>query len=327
MDGLRILSETQPRVASVLSAALTSARLHHAYLLVGPEVAACDLMARAVARALVCERPEAGDACGACTACHKLESGNHPDVVMVGPNDKGVINIEQVRDTGARLSLRAAESRTKVVLLLRADAMTPQAQNALLKTLEEPVGPTCFLLTATRWRAMLPTIRSRSLTLRLAPDDRLRAHARLESAGVSPELARALGPLIGADQAKASELLELGADEIVTGLRKLLASGIGTRELLAAAADWGQTRERADLALALLELSMRDSLARRHGAGAQVLYESHETSCLDRASSRQLSAVVGRLQQLRRLSSFHVNRTLAIETAFAPLATSAGAAK
>src|SRR5512141_2954901 len=181
MTALSAIAATQPRLVSVLSAALASRRMHQAYLLVGAEEGAARELATAFAGSLVCQTPTGTDACGACAACRKLAGGNHPDVVYLLPNEKGFIGVEQVRELSDRLSFKAVESAWKVVIIGGADVARAEAQNALLKTLEEPPGATCFLLTATRLRALLPTVRSRCVTLRLAPRDRLATWKDLEA--------------------------------------------------------------------------------------------------------------------------------------------------
>jgi DNA polymerase III subunit delta' len=311
MVRLSELAATQPRVCSVLSAALESGRMHHAYLLVCAELRPALQVMSAMAQALVCERRSGLDGCDDCPACRRLAAGSHPDVVSLSPNDKGIINVEQVREASSRLGLKAADGRVRVVRVERADVMPPPAQNALLKTLEEPPGPTCFLLTTTRLRSLLPTVRSRCLTLRLAPFDRLAAWSPLAESGVTPELARVLGPIVGADQDRAAELVEQGAAEIVGTVSRCFDPELSTVELLAIAADLGQSRERADLAISVLEVAVRDALARLGGAAEEQLYAPAQS--LVPSSPRALAAVVSRLQELRRLSALHINRTLALE--------------
>ena len=112
------------------------------------------------------------DACGACAACRRIERGAHPDVLTIEPGDTGVIKIEQVRDAIDRAGYRPFEGRRRVVIVDEADAMVPQAQNALLKTLEEPPSASTFVLVSSMPDALLPTVRSRCSHLRfgaLAP--------------------------------------------------------------------------------------------------------------------------------------------------------------
>ena len=109
------------------------------------------------------------DACGTCAACQRILRGAHPDVMMVEPGDKGSIKIEQVRDIIDRAAYRPFEGRRRVVIIDDADALVDQAQNALLKTLEEPPNASNFLLVTSRPDAMLPTVRSRCPLLRFRP--------------------------------------------------------------------------------------------------------------------------------------------------------------
>jgi DNA polymerase III subunit delta' len=310
---LRELSGSQPQAVAVLGAAVRGGRRHHAYILACPELEPTMALATAVAAALVCETPNDGDGCGTCSGCRKRAAGNHPDVLAVAPGEKGTITIEQVRDIVSRLGMHAVVARTKVVVVSRADAMNPAAQNALLKTLEEPPGATCFLLTAVRPRALLPTIRSRSQIVRLAPSDRLNAWKTLAAAGIPEELARSLGPLLGPDSERAQSALEL-TREVLGELTLVLGKGDAGR-IAAAAADLGGDKERAELTLGLLEVLVRDALAKRHHAGAELLY-----GVPLEASTAELTSTAARLQELRRLGAYNLNRTLALETVLLALA-------
>ena len=323
MTALSAIAATQPRLVSVLQAALTSRRMHQAYLLVGADEVAARELATAFAASLVCTSPSGTDACGACPACRKLAGGNHPDVVTLSPNEKGIIAVDQVREVAGRLALKAAEAVCKVVVIAAADVARPEAQNALLKTLEEPPGATCFLLTATRLRALLPTVRSRCVTLRLAPRDRLQAWRGLEAGGIEPGLARALAPLVGEAADRAGALVDDGVADIQESLDRVLTPGADLRTVLDAAADLGSKRERADLALALLEVRVRDALARGRGAADALCYG---VAAPTHVPSRRLALAAARLAMLRRWSAIYVNRTLALEAVFRDLGLAQGGA-
>src|SRR5204863_1502376 len=101
------------------------------------------------------------DACGECASCRRIARGVHQDVLTIEPGDTGTIKIEQVRDVIDRAGYRPFEGRRRVVIVDEADAMVAPAQNALLKTLEEPPSASVFILISSTPDALLPTVRSR----------------------------------------------------------------------------------------------------------------------------------------------------------------------
>jgi DNA polymerase-3 subunit delta' len=98
----------------------------------------------------------------------RVARGTHPDVQVLEPGDTGTIRIEQVRDVVDRSAYRPFEGRRRVAIIDGADALVPAAQNALLKTLEEPPPSSVFILTSSRPDALLPTVRSRLIRLSFA---------------------------------------------------------------------------------------------------------------------------------------------------------------
>ena len=108
------------------------------------------------------------DACGVCSACVRIARGVHPDVLLVEPGDTGTIKIEQVREIVDRARYRPFEGKRRAVIVADADALVPHAQNALLKTLEEPPSSSIFILTTTRPDVLLATVRSRCIRLQFA---------------------------------------------------------------------------------------------------------------------------------------------------------------
>lgn len=170
------------RLAGLLSRAIARETLPPALLFAGPTGVGKWRMAVAVAQALNCQNPlelSSGsdgsmsdgasvvyDACGACRSCDRIARGLHVDVIAVEPDEKASIKIDVVRDVLARTAYRPFEGRRRVVLVRETDTLEPQAQNALLKSLEEPPPATVFILTTAVPGALLPTIRSRMMTLR-----------------------------------------------------------------------------------------------------------------------------------------------------------------
>ena len=142
-------------------------KLSHAWLLLGENEEALGKLALFTAEALLCaskgEKP-----CGVCPHCRKLEKGIHPDLITLARSpDKREISVKQARELRQEVWITPNEASRKVFLIPEADTMSIEAQNALLKVLEEPPPYASFLLLGANPGAFLPTVRSRCLTLRL----------------------------------------------------------------------------------------------------------------------------------------------------------------
>ena len=146
--------------AALLADTARRGELHHAVILHGPSLEALRDVSVRIAKALNCLNRTAGDDC---QACQRIERRIHPDVhfIEVGA-DRKLISVEQIRDLVAAASLRPYEGRNKVFIVDPADALSAGGSNSLLKTLEEPVRDTTFLLLTRSPDLLLPTIRSRS---------------------------------------------------------------------------------------------------------------------------------------------------------------------
>ncbi|MPZ21004.1 MAG: AAA family ATPase [Luteitalea sp.] len=110
--------------------------------------------------------PDSRDACGRCTACARIGRGVHADVRLLTPNERGAIAVDTVREVIDQANYRPFEGRRRVIIVDDADAMTEAAQNALLKTLEEPTPSSVFVLVTGRPDLLRPTVRSRCQRLR-----------------------------------------------------------------------------------------------------------------------------------------------------------------
>ncbi len=141
-------------------------RLSHAYILVSPDRAACLHLAGEIAAAAVCEQGRNAP-CGVCRACRKAQNGVHPDILRVRREaGKSFVTVDQVREMTADAYVLPNESARKVYIVEEADRLkTPEAQNAALKTLEEPPEGVVFLLCVENASLLLPTVRSRCVEL------------------------------------------------------------------------------------------------------------------------------------------------------------------
>lgn len=150
-----------------LSAALHRGQLSHCYLISGPEGSGKRTLARLLSAAMQCTQPQ--PPCCRCGPCRKALEGMHPDIITVDEPDKKTLPVRAVRDACADLYIRPNEGRKKIYIFPRAQNLNPQGQNALLKCIEEPPAYGVFLLLTDNAERMLPTIRSRCVSLPLAP--------------------------------------------------------------------------------------------------------------------------------------------------------------
>lgn len=207
-------------------------RLSHALLFHGPEGVGKFLAARWFARGLLCERGP-GEPCGTCGPCKRVAVATHPDLHVVDPRAEGeeTLKVERVaRREGAKgppsvgelLSLRPGEGGWRVVLLRDFDLAGPAAQNALLKTLEEPGERTLLVLVTSRPERLLDTVRSRCVGVRFGSLTRAECQAVLEDQGAAPEAAARLARWSGGSPGLALALGAAGADDIRAALGALL---------------------------------------------------------------------------------------------------------
>jgi DNA polymerase III subunit delta' len=220
----------QQHAVETIRRGLSSGRLHHALLFVGPDGVGKELTAFSLACALVCTVAR-GEGCGTCSACLRALSSTvegadeshgssvplHPDVVVVErglypkevlgrtTDEKTDISVDQIRRVVlARASLPPHEASQRIVIVRRAEEMSVGAANALLKTLEEPSQHTRFVLLTARPGELLPTIRSRTQPVRFGP--------------LADDLVERILLTKGIDAAQAKEVAPLASGSVETGV-------------------------------------------------------------------------------------------------------------
>jgi DNA polymerase-3 subunit delta' len=202
----------QERAVAALQRALAAGRAAHAYLLVGPEHVGKHTLALKLAQALNCEGDE--PPCGACDPCRRIAAGIHADVqtVTVEEGEEGAqkgIHVSQIREVERATALKPFEGRSRVVIIDPAEEMNASAQNAFLKTLEEPPPQVAFVLVTTDESRLLPTIHSRCRRLELRLPSLAEVEAALRERGVDGERARLLARL---SAGRIGWALEMAAD-------------------------------------------------------------------------------------------------------------------
>ncbi len=159
----------QTYIKEHLQTAIAKNRTSHSYIISGEKGSGKHMMAEAFAQTLFCEKG-GNDACGECPSCKKVMSHNHPDFHFVTPEDGKVLSVGDVRtQINDDVVIRPYQSKYKIYIVEGTDGMRDVAQNALLKTIEEPPEYVIILLLATNALSFLQTILSRCITLELSP--------------------------------------------------------------------------------------------------------------------------------------------------------------
>ncbi len=251
----------------MLNRSLASGRIPHAYLFRGPDGVGKKLTALLTAARLNCLGPVGSSGCGACTSCKKLLSGNHPDVVVISP-ENGTIKIDRIRELCRSLSYPPYESEMRIVIIEDVHTMTLQAANSLLKTLEEPPERNLLILTAESSRELLPTIVSRCQTVTFygLPVADCAGVIERKQPEIGPDEARLLAETAGGSPGIA---LVLQQKELVGHYRSIITlvetefsvDQDAVTPVLETAARLAALKEDLPLMLGLLRIWARDQLA------------------------------------------------------------------
>ncbi len=236
------------------------AKAPHALMLSGQFGVGKSTLARLLAQALLCEGGQ--KPCGECPNCVKVQEGNHTNLLEVKLLDKQrSVKVEQTRALLSSLSTYPFSSGPRVVLLRLADTYTPQAQNALLKAVEEPDEATYFLITCANEQAVLSTIRSRCQILRMPPwSEDLTAKVLINS-GYQEHEARELAALSDGSPGKAMQIKD---DAAFWSAKKLVDETIlsfhSLKQLPAFSKRLKDAKDKADLVLDYTQQSAQQML-------------------------------------------------------------------
>lgn len=142
-------------------------KVSHAYILNGERGSGKKMLATLFAETLLCEE-KGTSPCNNCHSCKQVDSGNHPDLIWVQHEKPGAISVDDIRvQLNGDVLIKPYQSSKKIYIIPQADTMTVQAQNALLKTLEEPPEYAVIFLLTENADQLLPTITSRCVMLKL----------------------------------------------------------------------------------------------------------------------------------------------------------------
>ena len=305
----------QERAIGFLRRAWEHGRLAHAYLFTGPAGIGKLATARALALGLHCEVAPF-EACGTCSACRTIAAGTHPDVrIVTGPlENKRDVSIEQVRDLQRELSYRSLSAHPKIGIINDAEILTLQAQNALLKTLEEPAGNSLLVLVAVNAASLASTILSRCQRLVFGPLPTAAVTEVLERHGRSGAEAAAVAAYAEGSPGRA---LALDAEFFATRRREILARlrglrGQGFKQLTDFAQELSGEDANLTLVLAVIASWYRDALRRAVLGPGTILQNADLAGELPVAavadSLRNLETTYGTITTLRQ----NANRNLTL---------------
>lgn len=158
----------QDMLTNNLKNTLLHQKTSHAYMIQGERMSGKKMIADIFARALECENPQQDKPCNQCRSCRQALNRNHPDIIYLEHDKPNIISVENIRtQINADIAIKPYSGSKKIYIIDEAEKMNQQAQNALLKTLEEPPHYAVILLLTTNVEAMLPTIISRCVTMHI----------------------------------------------------------------------------------------------------------------------------------------------------------------
>ena len=305
-----------------LKGAVAQNKISHAYIFDGPDRSGKMMLAEAFAEALLCEAGRE-EGCHECRSCKQAAGKNHPDILYVShekPNTISVNDIRQQLNGTIDVKPYNEDSKYKVYIVDEAEKMNEQAQNALLKTLEEPPAYAVILLLTTNGDAFLQTIRSRCVTLELTAvaDDKIHRHLmrNYQVVDYKAEVCVAFA------QGNVGRAIMLAGSQDFNELKEATIKLVRKLSELELTDVMGQVKEMQEFdAIAdffdLLMLWYRDVLMHKSTAGAgKLIYkdQAHEIAKqADQASYEGLNQIFDAIETARRRVKSNVNLDMTLE--------------
>ena len=339
----------------ILRRGLKAKRAPHAICLIGPPGIGKRTLARSYAATIFCESGQ-DDACGDCDSCRSVAARTHPDLLVVrrfptklkkdAPlNDEEEdelklkeraelstqIRIFQIRELAHHASFAAKQAPARIFVIDPADRMNQESQNALLKTLEEPPHQTRVLLLTSRPHRLLPTVRSRCLSVRLPalPPDLLASE--LVSRGIPAQEARERAGLAGGRPGLAlgldPEEMRTRRDDLLGMLETVAGTGAAAMADLPAHVSLIGVQSEREIQEGLESLSelLREGLRIESGVPAECLLDEELERRVARLAARlgrpSLAQILESIDRTRDELRFNINRTLAVESLLTALAS------
>lgn len=290
-----------------LQAAIKDKKPFHAYIFQGDVGVGKETLARTFAAGLQCQGEEEKP-CKACVSCRQVESGNQPDVIWV-TREHASLGVEEIREQLCNtMEIKPFSSPYKIYIVPEAEKMTEAAQNALLKTIEEPPEYGVVLLLTSNISELLPTIQSRCLTLELRPlttstvEEFLKKQCQVPDYLAKASAVFAQGNLGKAMRyAKSEDFIER-KDKVLSLLRNV--NRMDSSEMLGVIKDLGTRKDEVRDYIDLMALWYRDVLIFKATKNINQLLFQEESSHISReASNRSYEKIEEILQAFEKAKS------------------------
>lgn len=304
-----------------LQKAIEYHKVSHAYILAGEEGMGRKTLAKAFAMTLLCEKSDK-EPCMQCHACRQTLSGNHPDVIWVTHEKPGSIGVDDIRlQINDTVYIKPYSSSYKIYMVDEAEKMTVQAQNALLKTIEEPPSYAVIILMTTNQEAFLPTVLSRCIQLKLRP---LKNHVisdyLSETMGIPEDKADVYAAFARGNLGKAIHLASSGNFALLFRVVLTLLKNIKEMDI-PMLLDYIRKLQEEDLdlyeCLDFMQLWYRDILMFKVTKDINTLVfkneYSHVTSLCQKSSYEGLETILTAIEKAKARLNANVNKELALE--------------
>ena len=312
----------QEQIKEHLTNAIEQGKISHAYVINGERFSGKEFIANVFAMALQCEHPDGVEPCQECHSCKQALSANQPDIIRVTHEKPNTIGVDDIRtQINTDIAIKPYSSPRKIYIIQEGEKMTAQAQNALLKTLEEPPAYAVILILPTNVDALLPTILSRCVVLNMKPvrDDLVKKYLMEElqipdyKANVCVAFAR--GNLGKAKQLASSEEFDHIKEEAVSMLKYVQDMEIN--EMLAAVKKIQEYKFDVDDYLDILAIWYRDVLLFKATNDANHLIFKEEIQyikkCADRCAYEGIEDILKALDKAKSRLKANVNFELTME--------------
>ncbi|MFH1879564.1 MAG: DNA polymerase III subunit, partial [Bacillota bacterium] len=279
----------------------------HAYLLTGPQGIGKRTLARYLASVLFCEND--AKPCGKCSQCRMIQEGKHSSVLEISPEErKTVIPVDRIREVVTLSSMHSLDGRARVILIEPMENLLPQAQNSLLKSLEEPDTNVIYFLLSHDVSPLLDTILSRCSLFKLTPWPSELLEQHLLKRGYPRGAVERAAALAGGNVGEALSILsEQPGGSNNSALRQMLSVS-NVRDAVLCGAMFKDMAGNADQILFLLERYLQQCMMVKSGLlPAELLQDTPWQHCIRDAEMPDLIALTDQVFRARKLKMSNVN--------------------